>query len=63
MTATNKVNRFEIDDLLRRGFRAYHSGLSTDKDRAHFSKILYYRYFLDNFFIGNAVFVKNRKHD
>lgn len=63
MIMTNKVGRFEIDDLLRKGYRAYDLNLTTDKDRYRVGSILYNRYFLDNFFIGRTVFVKNRKNE
>lgn len=57
----NKLQRFEIEDLTRKGFRMYPMKVISDKDKENISRILYYRYFLDNFFVGKVVMVKNRR--
>lgn len=64
MTQTNnqdKLKRFDIEDLTRKGFRMYPMEVTSDKDKENISKVLYYRYFLDNFFVGKVVMVKNRR--
>lgn len=57
----DKLKRFDIEDLTRKGFRMYPMEATSDKDKENISKILYYRYFLDNFFVGKVVMVKNRR--
>lgn len=59
-TPVNKVRRFEIEDHARRGYRAYSL---QGKNMEQLSKVLYYRFYMDNFYIGNVIFVKDRKHE
>ena len=61
MNNQDKLKRFDIEDLTRKGFRMYHLEVSSDKHKENISKILYYRYFLDNFFVGKVVLDKNRR--
>ncbi len=56
----NKVRRFEVEDHSRRGYRAY---ALEGKNMEVLSKVLYYRFYMDNFYIGNVIFVKDRKHE
>lgn len=56
----SKVRRFEVEDATRRGFRAY---VLANRNMEQLSKVLYYRFYLDNFYIGDVMFVKDRKHE
>lgn len=56
----SKVSRFEVDDLLRKGYRAYKINVANKEE---FCKMLYYRYYLDNFYIGKTLFVKDRREE
>lgn len=60
MSNQNKLKRFEIDNLTKKGYRAY---VIENRDLNMLSKMLYYRFFLDNFYIGKVLFIKNRKED
>jgi len=62
MNNQDKKPRFQTDDLMKKGFRAYPVSPSV-KNRDLFSKVLYHRYFLENFYIGDVVFVKERKNE
>lgn len=57
---TNKVGRWEIDDLTKKGWKSY---VMENTDMSMLSKVLYHRFFLDNFYIGQVMFVKNRKEE
>ena len=58
MNSPNKPKRFELDNISRKGFRSY---VMANKNMEQLSRVLYYRFYLDNFYIGNVIFVKNRK--
>jgi len=58
MTKMNKVSRFQIEDLSRKGWRSY---VIENKNMDLLGRVLYYRFYLDNFHIGKVMFVKSRK--
>ena len=62
MNSPNKLARFEIEDLSRKGFRMYPTDVIAEKDKYTISRVLYYRYLLDSFFVGKVLMVKNRKN-
>lgn len=50
------------EDAIRKGFRCYKVS-DEIKDRETYSKVLYHRYDLENFYIGDIIFIKDRKSE
>ena len=56
----SKLRRFEIEDYTRRGYRVY---IMRAANMDYTCDVLFHRFFRDCFYIGNMLFVKDRKHD
>lgn len=62
MINPSNIKRFEIDNLIKKGFRIYNIEV-PDKDKEQLSKIIYHRYGMDNFYIGKTLLVKNTRNE